>query len=61
MDLERKVLDVQMLKFGRAVDLEKLERVGSNKIADELRDRLSLLEQKCVGEVQQLDVRFAIF
>jgi hypothetical protein len=34
------VEEAQLLKFGRLVDVEKLEKLGSNRIADELRQKL---------------------
>ena len=43
-ELEARCRDVQMLKFGQVVDLERIESVGVNKGAEELRTRIRKLE-----------------
>jgi len=43
-ELDARARDVQMLKFGRLVDLERIERVGINKGADDLRNRIRAIE-----------------
>jgi len=46
-----------MLKFGRTVDLETLERVGTNRIADELREKLDVIQSRQIMDLAKLDVR----
>ncbi|KAJ3069689.1 Cilia- and flagella-associated protein 44 [Podochytrium sp. JEL0797] len=54
-DLESRAVDVQMLKFGQTIDLEKLERMGINRNADELRDKLTKEDNKRVKELEGCD------
>ncbi|KAI9014667.1 hypothetical protein BC832DRAFT_164254 [Gaertneriomyces semiglobifer] len=54
-ELEARATDVQMLKFGQIIDLEKLERMGVNKNADELREKLAKEDSKRLKELEQLD------
>ncbi|KAJ3128012.1 Cilia- and flagella-associated protein 44 [Nowakowskiella sp. JEL0407] len=51
-ELEAKAEDVQRLKFGQIVDLEKLERMGVNKNADELREKLQKEDEKRARELE---------
>ncbi|KAJ3173567.1 Cilia- and flagella-associated protein 44 [Geranomyces variabilis] len=53
-ELEARAVDVQMLKFGQIIDLEKLERMGVNKNADELREKLAKEDVKRLKEVEDL-------
>ena len=53
--LEARAYDVQMLKFGRVVDLDRLERLGSNRSGDELRDRLARDDAARQAELDALD------
>lgn len=63
-EMQRKVTDVyeylfifsQLLKFGREVDLEKLEKLGINKTVDELRERLLKDELKRAREIEEYEV-----
>ncbi|KAJ3023852.1 Cilia- and flagella-associated protein 44 [Thoreauomyces humboldtii] len=55
-ELEARAVDVQMLKFGQTIDLEKLERMGVNKNADELREKLAKEDSKRLKEVESLQV-----
>ncbi|KAI8915149.1 hypothetical protein DFJ77DRAFT_430281 [Powellomyces hirtus] len=55
-ELEARAVDVQMLKFGQIIDLEKLERMGVNKNADELREKLAKEDSKRLKEVEELQV-----
>ncbi|KAJ3045333.1 Cilia- and flagella-associated protein 44 [Rhizophlyctis rosea] len=50
-ELSSRATDVQMLKFGQIIDLEKLERMGVNRIADELRDKLAKEDVKRMREL----------
>mmetsp|Transcript_35408 Transcript_35408/g.86233 ORF Transcript_35408/g.86233 Transcript_35408/m.86233 type:complete len:323 (-) Transcript_35408:76-1044(-) len=43
-ELEARARDVQMLKFGQEVDLEVLERMSVNTVAEELKAQLQKLE-----------------
>lgn len=52
---EQKARDVQMLKFGRLIDLEKLERLGVNKAADDLRSKAAKDDSKRLKEVVALE------
>jgi septal ring factor EnvC (AmiA/AmiB activator) len=54
-ELSAKARDVQMLKFGKLVDLEKLEKLGSNKIADELRERIRLEDNQRQKDLQEME------
>lgn len=45
-----------MLKFGHIIDLEKLERMGVNRNADELREKLAKEDAKRLKEVEALEV-----
>jgi hypothetical protein len=55
-ELEKRAYNVQMLKFGQIIDLEKLERMGINKAADELRDKLQKEDVKRSKELEKYDV-----
>jgi hypothetical protein len=46
---------VQVLKFGKEIDLEQIEKASINKEADELRDKLEKHERERLHKVQQLD------
>ncbi|KAL7754355.1 hypothetical protein RI367_000336 [Sorochytrium milnesiophthora] len=53
LNLEERSREVQMLKFGKLIDLESLEKVGVNKTADELRDRLQHEDTRRAKELAQ--------
>ncbi|KXS17487.1 hypothetical protein M427DRAFT_68328 [Gonapodya prolifera JEL478] len=55
--LNARLIDAQMLKFGREVDLERLERLGVNKTADEMRDKMEREEKERFAEVATLEAR----
>ncbi|KAJ3337627.1 Cilia- and flagella-associated protein 44 [Gonapodya sp. JEL0774] len=55
--LSTRLIDAQMLKFGRQVDLEKLERLGVNKTADELRDKMEREEKERFAAMTAMEVR----
>jgi len=44
-ELDARLRDVQMLKFGQVIDLERIESVGVNKAAEELTDRIRSVER----------------
>ncbi|KAJ3110144.1 Cilia- and flagella-associated protein 44 [Phlyctochytrium bullatum] len=54
-ELDMRATDVQMLKFGKIIDLEKLERMGVNKNADELREKLQKEDNKRSKEVEHIE------
>jgi len=56
-ELEARVLDVQLLKFGQEVDLDALNNFTVNKSAEELREKVSVLEQKQQRSLAQWDAR----
>jgi len=45
-ELEARARDVQLLKFGQVIDLERIESVGVNKAAEELQVRIAKLEKQ---------------
>ncbi|KAI9208942.1 uncharacterized protein BJ171DRAFT_171848 [Polychytrium aggregatum] len=56
-ELEARAHDVQMLKFGQTIDLEKLERMGVNRSADELREKLQKEDNIRSKELGDWDLR----
>lgn len=48
-----------MLKFGKIIDLEKLERMGVNKNADELREKLQKEDRKRMKELEEAEMEIA--
>ena len=45
-----------MLKFGRLVDLEKLETVTVNRTVEELKEKLRQQESKSAAEISKWNV-----
>ena len=56
-DLEARAYDVQMLKFGQVINLEAIESVSVNKGAEELKDRVQLLEAQQQRQLKQLQAK----
>ena len=54
--MEEKVRNMLMLKFGRLVDLEKLETVTVNRTVEELKEKLRQQESKSAGEIAKWNV-----
>merc|ERR1712048_1267581 len=54
-ELADKVEQIQLLKFGRLVDLEKLETVLVNRAAEELKEKLRLQEKESAKEISEWD------
>lgn len=54
--LEEKCREMMMLKFGRVVDLEQLENVTVNKLAEELQRKIKQEEKTAIKELNQLKV-----
>lgn len=60
-ELDEKVKNMMMLKFGRLVDLEKLETVSVNRTVEELKEKLRQQEVKAAKDVAKWDVSKALF
>lgn len=60
-ELDEKVKNMMMLKFGRLVDLEKLETVSVNRTVEELKEKLRQQEVKAAKDVAKWDVSEAAF
>ncbi|KAJ1620191.1 hypothetical protein T492DRAFT_847998 [Pavlovales sp. CCMP2436] len=56
-ELEARAVDVQMLKFGQEVDLDALNSYTVNKSAEELREKVTMLDQKQQRALAQWEVR----
>jgi hypothetical protein len=56
-ELEEKVKNMQMLKFGRLVDLERLENVTVNRTAEELKERLRQQELQNANILAKWEVK----
>lgn len=56
-ELEERAKEIMMLKFGRVVDLDRLEGLSVNRIVEELQGRLRALERKADREIAALQVR----
>ncbi|EDO32311.1 predicted protein, partial [Nematostella vectensis] len=54
-ELEEKVRNMMMLKFGRLVDLEKLETVTVNRTVEELKEKLRQAESESARDVAKWD------
>jgi len=54
-DLQAKCTDVQVLKFGKEIDLEAIEKASVNKEADELREKLEKSERERATKISQWD------
>jgi len=57
-ELEEKVQNMMMLKFGRIVDLEKLEKVTVSRTVEELKEKLRQQEIKSAQEIAKWDVSY---
>ena len=55
-ELQEKCNEMMRLKFGRIVDLEKLESVGVNRTVEELKERLRINEGDNAEELRKWDV-----
>ena len=54
--LEEKCREMMMLKFGRVVNLEQLENVTVNKLAEELQRKIKEQEKSAAKELKDLKV-----
>lgn len=50
-----------MLKFGRIVDLEKLEKMGINRNADEFREKMAKEDSKRLKDTFKIEVNIFKF
>lgn len=60
-ELEEKVRSMLMLKFGRLVDLEKLESVTVNRTVEELKEKLRQQESKSAAEIAKWNSKIDSF
>ncbi|XP_028405556.1 cilia- and flagella-associated protein 44-like [Dendronephthya gigantea] len=60
-ELEEKVKNMQMLKFGRLVDLERLENVTVNRTAEELKERLRQQELQNANELAKWEKKIQTY
>ncbi|XP_077861599.1 cilia- and flagella-associated protein 44-like [Saccoglossus kowalevskii] len=58
-ELEEKCNEMMMLKFGRVVDLEKLETIGVNRNVEELKEKLRINEYAHAEELRKLEDKIA--
>ena len=56
VEMDEQCNKMMMQKFGRIVDLEKLEQVTVNRQIEELKDKLRGHEMQCSSELNQWDV-----
>lgn len=54
-EMEQKAHEVQMLKFGQTIDLEKVHRMGKSKNVEDLEQQLQRLQKEQVEEQKQWD------
>lgn len=59
--MEEQCNKMMVQKFGRVVDLEKLETVTVNRQIEELKEKLRLSEIQCSNELQLWDVSHYLF
>ena len=55
MELEKKAKDVAMLKFGQIIDLDVLDRLGTNKGSEDLKETLKKQEAQQNRELKDWD------
>eukprot|EP01012_Entosiphon_sulcatum_P026263 TRINITY_DN3167_c0_g1_i1.p1 TRINITY_DN3167_c0_g1~~TRINITY_DN3167_c0_g1_i1.p1 ORF type:complete len:1748 (+),score=500.61 TRINITY_DN3167_c0_g1_i1:141-5384(+) len=54
---EGKVYEIQLLKFGQKIDLERLENVSVDRKTEELKEELKIEEAKLEAELKKWDVK----
>lgn len=54
--MEERINEMMIVKFGRIVDLEKLEIIIVNRQIEELKEKLRFIEIQCVEELVEWDV-----
>lgn len=55
-EMEERTNEMMIAKFGRIVDLEKLETITVNRQIEELKEKLRLTEIQCAEELVEWDV-----
>ena len=55
-EMEGRTNEMMIAKFGRIVDLEKLETITVNRQIEELKEKLRLTEIQCAEELEEWDV-----
>ena len=55
-EMEDQCQKMMLQKFGRVVDLEKLEQVTVNRQIEELKDKLRQHEMMCADDISKWDV-----
>jgi hypothetical protein len=59
--LEQKLCEVQVLKFGKTVNLDKLEMIGTHRGSEEIREQLGRFEKTSEKQLKELNVSFCRF
>jgi hypothetical protein len=54
--MEEQTNEMMVAKFGRVVDLEKLETITVNRAIEELKEKLRMTEIQCSEELVEWDV-----
>ena len=54
--MEDEANEMMTAKFGRIVDLEKLETITVNRAIEELKEKLRMTEIQCSEEINEWDV-----
>lgn len=60
MELEKKAKDVAMLKFGQIIDLDVLDRLGTNKGSEDLKETLKKQEAQQNRELKDWDRKIEV-
>ena len=60
VELEKKAKDVQMLKFGQIIDLDVLDRLGTNKGSEDLKETLKKQEAQQNRELKDWDRKIEV-
>lgn len=55
-EMEDEANEMMIAKFGRIVDLEKLETITVNRAIEELKEKLRMTEIQCSEEINEWDV-----
>ncbi|XP_022324096.2 cilia- and flagella-associated protein 44-like isoform X1 [Crassostrea virginica] len=58
-EMEERTNEMMIAKFGRIVDLEKLETITVNRQIEELKEKLRLTEIQCAEELEEWDEKIA--
>jgi hypothetical protein len=59
--MEEQCNKMMVQKFGRIVDLERLETVTVNRQIEELKEKLRINQLQCAKEIKEWNVRFFLF